>query len=46
MRSLFPHATLPLPALSPAMARAGEGRNVITTTITTLTRRVRLVVFA
>jgi hypothetical protein len=40
------HATLPAPAPSPAMARAEIGRTLITTTITTLTRRVRLVVFA
>jgi hypothetical protein len=40
------HAMLSTPAPLPAMGRADAGCTSITTTITTLTRRVRLVVFA
>jgi hypothetical protein len=40
------HTTNPTPATQPAPSRACAGRTGITTTITTLTRRVRLVVFA
>jgi len=39
------HTTNPMPAL-PVRTRADAGRTRITTTITTLTRRVRWVVFA